>query len=145
MYKHILIPTDGSPLSNKAVEHGAALAAALGARVTLLTVTEPFHVFALDPVMVSDTPDAYRKDMETKASRILSHAEAIAKEKGVAVGTRHVEDAHPYESIIATAVNENCDAIVMASHGRRGASALFIGSETMRVLGSSAIPVVVVR
>jgi nucleotide-binding universal stress UspA family protein len=145
MYKHILIPTDGSPLSDKAVTHGAALAAALGARITLLTVTEPFHVFALDPVMVSDTPDAYRQDMEKKAARILAHAEAIAKAKGVATGTRHTEDAHPYESIIATAVNEGCDAIVMASHGRRGASALFIGSETMRVLGSSAIPVIVVR
>ena len=145
MYKHILIPTDGSPLSDNAVEHGLTLAAALGSRVTILTVTEPFHIFALNPAVLTDTAGEYHKHMETRAGQILSQASAMAKAHGVAATLEHVEDPHPSEAIIRAAGKAGCDVIVMASHGRRGASAVLLGSETMRVLTSSKIPVIVCR
>ena len=71
MYKHILIPTDGFPLSAKAIEQGVALAKSLGAKVTGVTVSTPFHTFALDPLMVSDTRDQYKKDCDDRAEKFL--------------------------------------------------------------------------
>ena len=72
MYKHILIPTDGSDLSNKAIHHGIALAKAINAKVTGITVRIPFHVFAIDPEMITDTPDSYRKRTSAAAAKYLT-------------------------------------------------------------------------
>jgi nucleotide-binding universal stress UspA family protein len=108
MYKHILIPTDGSPLSEMAIRQGILFAKSMQARVTAMTVSIPFHAFALDPVMVSDTPGQY-------------------------------------EAIIDAARKGGCDLIFMASHGRKGMSALVLGSETVKVLTHSKIPVLVCR
>ena len=145
MYKHILIPSDGSELSKKAVDHGIGLAKALSAKVTAVTVSEPFHVFAVEPGMVTDTPDEYKKRIAAVAAKYLEAAKNAATTAGVPCDVVQVEHEHPYETIIDTARKRGCDAIVMASHGRRGVSAVVLGSETVKVLTHSNIPVVVVR
>ena len=145
MYKHILIPTDGSELSKKAVDHGIGLAKALNAKVTAVTVSEPFHIFAVEPGMLTDTPDEYEKRIAALAGKYLKAAKDAATAAGVPCDVVHVEHAHPYETVIDTARKRGCDAIVMASHGRRGVSAIVLGSETVKVLTHSTIPVVVVR
>jgi nucleotide-binding universal stress UspA family protein len=145
MYKHILIPTDGSELSKKAIDHGIGLAKALNAKVTAVTVSEPFHVFAVEPSMVTDTPDEYKKHVAALAAKYLKAAKDAATAAGVPCDGVHVENEHPYEAIIDTARKGGCDAIVMASHGRRGVSAVVLGSETVKVLTHSTTPVVVVR
>ena len=145
MYKHILIPSDGSELSKKAVDHGIRLAKALNAKVTAVTVSEPFHIFAVEPGMVTDTPDEYKKRVAALAAKYLKAAKDAATAAGVACDVLQVEHEHPYETIIDTARKRGCDAIVMASHGRRGVSAVVLGSETVKVLTHSNIPVVIVR
>ena len=145
MYNHILIPTDGSELSTMALQEGVALAKALGARVTAITVTTPFHVFTTNPSMVTDTPEQYRKHTAAVAGQYLDVAKNIAAAAGVSCDLVHVEHEQPYQAIIDTAQNRGCDAIHMASHGRRGISAILLGSETLKVLTHSAIPVIVCR
>jgi nucleotide-binding universal stress UspA family protein len=145
MYKHILIPTDGSELSKKAVDHGIGLAKALNAKVTAVTVSEPFHILAVEPGMVTDTPDEYKKRISALAAKYLKAAKDAATAAGVPCDVVQVEHEHPYETIIDTARKRGCDAIVMASHGRRGVSAVVLGSETVKVLTHSTTPVVVVR
>jgi nucleotide-binding universal stress UspA family protein len=145
MFQHILIPTDGSDLSQKAVQYGVQLAKQVGARVTALTLTEPYHVASMDAVLVSVGEDEY----EEESRRISEQALALAKRAADAVGVpcetvRDVND-QPYRAIIDTAHARNCDLIVMASHGRRGMSALLLGSETVKVLTHSTIPVLVYR
>jgi nucleotide-binding universal stress UspA family protein len=145
MYKHILIPTDGSELSQKAIDHGAKLAKALNAKITMLTVSEPFHVFALDPTVVTGTPAEYKRLVADVTAQYLKTAKDTAVAAGVTCDGVHVEHEHPYREIIDTASKMGCDAIVMASHGRRGISAMVLGSETVKVLTHSSTPVVVVR
>jgi nucleotide-binding universal stress UspA family protein len=144
MYKHILIPTDGFPLSAKAIEQGVALAKSLGAKVTGVTVSIPFHTFALDPLMVSDTRDQYKKDCDDRAEKFLGAIRLAAQAAGVPCEVVHVT-AEPYEGIIDTAISKGCDLIFMASHGRKGVSALVLGSETQKVLTHSKVPVLVCR
>jgi len=145
MYQHILIPTDGSELSEMAVREGVALAKALRARVTVMTVTTPFHVFSTSPAMVTDTPAQYDKHMAALANQHLDAAKNIAAAAGVPCDLLHVEHEQPHQAIIDTAQSRGCDAIEMASHGRRGMSAIVLGSETLKVLTHSAIPVIVCR
>jgi nucleotide-binding universal stress UspA family protein len=145
MYKHILIPTDGSELSRKAIEHGVALAKAVNAKVTAVTVTAPFHVFAIQPSMVTHTPEQYEKYAADLAAKDLSVAKEAAKAAGISCDTVCVEHEDPYRAIVDTARQKACDLIVMASHGRRGISAIVLGSETVKVLTHSAVPVLVVR
>jgi nucleotide-binding universal stress UspA family protein len=145
MYKHILIPTDGSELSWMAVREGLAFAKALNARVTALTVFPPFRTIAVDPAMVADTPEQYRRDCEAAAARYLGAATESAKTMGVTCEGLHVVNDHPYQTIIETAQARGCDLIFMASHGRRGVAALVLGSETTKVLTHSKIPVLVYR
>jgi nucleotide-binding universal stress UspA family protein len=145
MYNHILIPTDGSELSKLALYEGVALAKALGARVTVVTVTTPFHVFTANPNMITDTPEKYREHMAALAGQYLDVAKNIAAAAGVTCDLVHLEHEQPYQAIIDTAQNRGCDAIQMASHGRRGISAMLLGSETLKVLTHSTIPVIVCR
>lgn len=145
MFKNILIATDGSELAWKAVEHGIALAKSVGAKVTVVTVTMPFHVFTLDPLVVEDTSDQYQERIKEHAAKLLSGIASAAKSAGVACETFQVEHEHPYRGIIDTANSRGCDLITMASHGRRGVSALLLGSETVKVLTHSKIPVLVHR
>ena len=143
MYKHILIPTDGSSLSAKAIDHGIALARAVGAKVTGITVTTPFHILAMEPGFVEDTPEEFRTRAIELGSGHLAKIRAAAC--GVECDVVQVEHEHPYRAIIDTAHSRGCDLIVMASHGRRGLSALVLGSETVKVLTHSTIPVLVYR
>ena len=145
MYKHILIATDGSDLANKALAHGLALAKALSAKASVVTVTEPYHVFAFEPQMVTDTRPDYEKHARQHAEAVLRTASKTATELGIDCNTVHTEGDDPFEAIIKTAGTQGCDLIVMASHGRRGISALLIGSQTVKVLTHSKIPVLVCR
>jgi len=145
MYKHILIPTDGSALSLMAVREGMTLAKSLNARVTALTVSPTFRTVTVDPVMVVDTEEQYREDCAAAAARYLAAVAESAKVLGVACEGVHVVNDHPYQAIIETGQSRGCDLIFMASHGRRGVAALLLGSETTKVLTHSKIPVLVYR
>ena len=145
MHRHILIPTDGSELSLNAIDYGMALAKSVNAKVTVLTVSTPFHTFAVEPSMITDTPEHYGKRMATLAAKYLKVAKEAAMAAGVSCETMHIEHDQPYLTIIETAKQKSCDLIVMASHGRRGVAAIVLGSETVKVLTHSTIPVLVVR
>ena len=145
MHRHILIPVDGSALSQAALEYGIALAKSVGAKVTVLTVSAPFHTFAPEAIMVTDTPEQYTKQAAAVAMRYLNAAKEVASAAGVSCETVHVEHDHPYLAIIDLAAKKSCDLIVMASHGRHGVSAIVLGSETSKVLTHSSVPVLVVR
>ena len=145
MHRHILIPTDGSELSQNAIEYGMALAKAVNAKVTVLTVSVPFQTFMVETGMISDTPEDYRKRTVTLAANHLNAAKEAALAAGVVCETVQLEHDQPYLAIIETAAQKSCDLIIMASHGRHGISAVVLGSETVKVLTHSAIPVLVVR
>lgn len=145
MYQHILIPTDGSELSEQAIEHGIALAKSVNAKVTVMTVTAPFQLFAIEPGIATDTPEQYEKRAEALAAKDLNAAMEVAKAARISCDIIRVEHEHPYRAIIDTAAQKSCDLIVMASHGRRGISAVVLGSETVKVLTHSVVPVLVVR
>ena len=145
MFKNILVATDGSDLAAKAVEEGIRFAKEIGAEITAVTVTEPFHVLSLSPRQLEYTPIEYKKHAEAHAEKVLGTVSAAAKSAGVACETLHVEHEHVYQAIIDAASARRCDLIVMASHGRRGISAIVLGSETVKVLTHSKIPVLVYR
>ena len=145
MYKHILIPTDGSELSEDAILKGVSVAKSMSATVTGVTVSPPFHIFAVDPLIVTDTPVQYERDCNARAAKYLAVMEKAAKTAGVPYEGTHVFHDQPYEAIIDLAAKKGCDLIVMASHGRRGMKALVLGSETTKVLTHSKIPVLVCR
>ncbi len=145
MYKHILIPTDGSALSEDAIRQGVTFAKSINATVTVVTVSPSFHTMSMDPMMVSDTREQYQKDCEAMAERYLAFARALARASGVPCEGVHVVNDHPYDGIIDTARTKGCDLIFMASHGRKGVAALVLGSETTKVLTHSKIPTLVCR
>jgi len=145
LFKNILVPTDGSDLAAKAVEHGILFAKEIGAKITAVTVTEPFNVFSLAPSELGYTPIEYKKHSEAHAEKVLGAVSAAANSAGVACETLHVEHEQVYQAIIDAASARRCDLIVMASHGRRGVSAVVLGSETVKVLTHSKIPVLVYR
>lgn len=145
MHRHILIPTDGSELSLHAIDYGIALAKSVNAKVTVVTVSTPFHTFAVEPAMITDTPEHYAKRMAAIADKYLQVAKEAAVTAGVSCETAHIERDQPYLAIIETAARKSCDLVVMASHGRRGVLAIVLGSETVKVLTHSTVPVLVVR
>ena len=145
MYKQILIPTDGSALSEIAVRQGVALAKSLGAGTTAITVSPTFHTFAVEPMALTDIIEQYEKDCKALAARYLGSVMAAATAVGVPHAGLHVVHDSPYEAIIEAATKHHCDLIVMASHGRKGVAALVLGSETTKVLTHSKIPVLVCR
>ena len=143
MYTNVLIPTDGSDLAGRAVQHGISLAKRIGARTTVLTVTTPFHVLTADAQMIEDTRAGYKTRIEEQARKTLGAIADAANAAGVACETIHIEHEHPYRAIIDTAELKGCDLIVMASHGRSGLSAVVLGSVTVKVLTHCKIPVLV--
>ena len=145
MYKRILIPTDGSKLSELAVEHGVALAKSLGAEVIGLTVLPTFSAFAVEPLLVTNTPEQHAKDCAAVAERYLAVVTSAARTAGVRCEVMHVLHDNPYAAIIETATARDCDLICMASHGRKGVAGLLLGSETTKVLTHSKVPVLVCR
>ncbi|MFV0297180.1 MAG: universal stress protein [Hyphomicrobiaceae bacterium] len=145
MYKHILIATDGSELAHKAVEHGLSLAKVIGAKITVVNVSEPWTAVIPGEMGMAFPVDDYEKGANERASAILAAAKAEADKAGVSCDTLHVSDEYPAEGIITAAKSKACDLIVMASHGRRGISRLLIGSQTNQVVVHSETPVLVVR
>lgn len=145
MYKHILVPTDGSALSNTAVEKALAFAKETGAKATVLTVVEPFHIVSADPEQLSGTREEYERHAEQLALGYLNDAKRRAESLGVPCDIVRRTSHHPYEAIIDTAAEKGCDLVAMASHGRRGVSAIVLGSETVKVLTHSTVPVLVYR
>jgi nucleotide-binding universal stress UspA family protein len=145
MFKHILIPTDGSDLSRKAILYGVQLAKESGAKVTGLTVTEPYQVAGMDTVFIPSDQGDYEEQARALSEKAMEQVKMAANAAGVPCETiREVHD-QPYRAIIDAAQALGCDLIVMASHGRRGISALLLGSETAKVLTHSTIPVLVYR
>lgn len=145
MFNHILIPTDGSPLSSVAIERSLTFARDAGAKVTVLTVVEPFHIFLSETEKLSGTKEGYERQPEEQAAQYLTEAELKAKTLGVPCEALMLRHNRPYKAIIDTATANKCDLIAMASHGRKGVSAIVLGSETMKVLTHSKIPVLVYR
>ena len=142
MYQHMLIPTDGSELAERAVTHGLSLAKFVGAKVTGIIVEErPAAWLLAAGVAFAEFTEQLK---EYYASALDSMANA-AKQAGVPCDTVQVEDVRPYEAIIATATDRGCDLIVMASHGRGGLSAIVLGSVTNKVLTHTKVPVLVVQ
>lgn len=145
MFKHILIPTDGSELSTIAVRNGVKFAKEINARITGVTVTAPFHFVAVDAMQFSSTPEEHAANARDLADRNLSVLKDEAAVAGVACNLVHRSGVHPYEEIVKVAQEHNCDVIFLSSHGRRGIAALLLGSETQKVLTHTKIPVVVYR
>jgi len=145
MYKRILIPTDGTEASQRAILAGVDFAREVGAEVVGLTATPEFHVLSTDSTMLEDTPEQFAAGSDMRARRILADVENAARDAGVPCRTEHVVDDDPYAAVIDAARRLGCDLIVMASHGRRGLKGLLLGSETQKVLVHSAIPVLVHR
>jgi nucleotide-binding universal stress UspA family protein len=146
MYKHILVPTDGSKLSLKAAKTAATLAGQLGARITAIYVIEPYMppIGAEGAVYYGGySPKEYEKGMREVAAKALAKVSAAAK--GTRVDALAVIDRSPWEAIVKAAKQKKCDLIVMSSHGRRGLESLLLGSETQKVLTHSKTPVLVCR
>jgi nucleotide-binding universal stress UspA family protein len=145
MYKRILIPTDGSEASQRAMLAAVDFARETGAEVVGLTATPEFSMLSTDSDMIEDTPDRFAATSEARARRILADVENAARDAGVACRTEHAIDDDPWSAIVATAERLGCDLIAMASHGRRGLKGLLLGSETQKVLVHSTVPVLVYR
>lgn len=145
MYKHILIPTDGGELAEKAVEHGLEVAKDFKAKVTVVRVTPPPQPLVIEGVVLAYPSEELRRQIEASVEANFKRIATAAKAAGISCELRHVEHLQPWQAIIAAAKEGGCDLIVMASHGRRGVSALVLGSETQKVLTHSAIPVLVYR
>jgi nucleotide-binding universal stress UspA family protein len=146
MYRHILIPTDGSELAERAVTKGLSLANSLGAKVSVIIVEEPFDWLGVSESKAQQALGELAKHTEQikkHAASVLNRVANAAKQAGVPRDTIQVENEQPYRAIIATAADRGCDLIVMASHGRSGLSAIVLGSVTKKVLTHTKTPVLV--
>lgn len=150
MYKHILVPTDGSALAAKGIKEGVKLAKALGARVTAVYVASPF----VAPTYTEGGGERwagaysraqYRRLTEQAANKALRSVQKAARAAGLRCNTRTVEEVQPWRGILKAARAGRCDVIVMGSHGRSALGGLILGSETSRVLAHTRLPVLVAR
>ena len=144
MYRSILIPTDGTEITAKAVASAVALAKALDARLSTITVKEPFPYSAISE-MQPIPPQEFYDAQERIALKRVNEVVVAAQAAGLDCQAFTVEAQHPWEAIVDHVKAQGCDLIVMASHGRRGVSALLLGSETTRVLVHCDVPVLVVK
>jgi nucleotide-binding universal stress UspA family protein len=148
MYKHILIPTDGSSTADKAVEAGLAFARESGARVTLFTAVPEYEMPSEAQMLARQripSIEEHERRSEQKARDVLAPAEARARAAGVVCDSDFKQSNRPYEAIVAAAGGHGCDAIFMATHARTGLAKLWHGSETEEVLTHTAIPTLVYR
>jgi nucleotide-binding universal stress UspA family protein len=147
MFKNILIPTDGSSLSQKAVVQGVALAKSVGAKVTAFFAAPP-----ATPIVYRDhlpvgyaTPGEHEEMIRKTAAKYLGVVERAAKKAGISCESVHVTSDYPEEGILKVAQKKKCDLIVMATHGQGGLRGMLIGSVTQKVLNQAKIPVMVFR
>lgn len=147
MFKHILVPTDGSELSTGTVARAISFAREAGARIRFFFAKPDYPVafYGEGALIDPTTPEKFAEMADQQASEILARCEAMAKAAGVESSSTSLINDIPYEAIIAAAEEADCDLIFMASHGRRGISGLLLGSETQKVLTHSKIPVLVYR
>jgi nucleotide-binding universal stress UspA family protein len=145
MYKHILIATDGSKISNKAIPHAIELAKAFGATLSAVTVTYPYEAGVAAEVEAIDTANYNEQSEESAAEIILSFVTSAADAAGIKCAALHRQNRSPYEGIIKAAEKVGADLIVIGSHGRRGIDGLLIGSQTTKLLTHTKIPALVVR
>ena len=144
MFQRILVPTDGTDITKKAVETAVGLARSLGAKLYALSVKEPFPYSAISEMQPVPPQEFYDAQERIAANRVKSvQDEAVAA--GLSCEAHTVEALHAWEAILDHAKEQRCDLIVMASHGRRGVAAMLLGSETQRVLIHSKVPVLIVR
>ncbi len=144
MYKRILVPTDGSPLSIEAVKGAARFAKPLEASIVLITVIEPYSYTSLSEYR-PESIDDYDERMREVAAERLSEARKVFEDAQIEVQTVAVKSFSPAEAIIQASAEHKCDCIFMASHGRKGLAAVLLGSETQKVLTHSKLPVMVYR
>lgn len=145
MYKHVLVATDGSAYALRAAKYGLQVAKAHGARATAITVTPPWHAISLSEIALGHDEAKYAANMALWAEQTFSKLRGAAKEIGVSCQELHITHDRAYQAIIDAAVKQGCDLIVVGSHGRRGIEGLVLGSETVKVLTHSRIPVLVYR
>ncbi len=147
MFKHLLVPTDGSPLSEGTVARAIAFAKDAGARITFFYAQPdfPMPIYGEGALIDPTTPEQFARSAAEEAKRILDRAKSQADAAGVAADTDTLVNEVPYEAIIDAAERHGCDLIFMASHGRRGIAGLLLGSETQKVLTHTSIPVLVYR
>ena len=146
MFKNILIPTDGSENSQRAVRAGVELAKLPQGRITGRHGSPDYHLLiayegAFDPI----TEERIEEEARSRAESYLAYVRKAAEEAGVPCDTVCETSDHPYDAILKTADNKNCDLILMTSHGRKGLAAVLLGSETRKVLTHTRVPVLVVR
>ena len=144
MFKRILVPTDGSDITAKAIDTAITLAKSVNAELYTISVKEPFPYSAISE-MQPTPPQEFFDAQERIASKRVQHVVEKSAAAGLTCHAHTVEALHPWEAIIDHAKRLECDLLVMASHGRRGVSALLLGSETQKVLTHSKVPVLVVR
>lgn len=148
MYKNILVPIDGSRLSEKAAKEAVGLARVIGAKITLFHSVGDFPapVYAESAILAAQvTAGQYRKEAVRHAEEVLAKAAKKLESSGLTIDTMHAVGDMPYHAIVTAAAKKKCDLIIMASHGRRGLSGFLLGSETQKVLTHSKVPVLVVR
>jgi nucleotide-binding universal stress UspA family protein len=145
MFKHILLPTDGSELSDAAIREGIRFARSIGAQVTGICVMPLQHPFFYETEIPMGALEQAAQRYKDLAGKYLAMIEKEAKLAGVVCSVVYEQNDYPYDAIIRVAEQKGCDLIMMASHGRRGVGALLIGSETQKVLTHSKIPVLVYR
>jgi nucleotide-binding universal stress UspA family protein len=145
MFKHILLATDGSSASEKAVAQGLELAKSLNAKVLGVTSTELWSALDVSGPDGRERITKYETAAKKSADKILAGLSAAAERAGVACVTLHVADTSPAVAIVETAKREGCDLIIMGSHGRRGIDRLLLGSQAQRVVTNAACPVLVCR
>jgi len=147
MFKHILVPTDGSELSQQTVRRAISFAKEAGARVTAFYAKPEYPVtyYGEGALIDPTTPEKFAELAEEQAKQVLAFVDGLCRESGVDCSSLSITSDVPYEAIIAAAEKAGCDLIFMASHGRRGISSLLLGSETNKVLTHSKIPVLVYR
>ena len=148
MFKHLLIPTDGSALAAKGIKAGVKLARTLGAKVSGVYVIQPYSapMYAEASMYVPGSAFAdYYRASKTQAKKALAVVEREAAKAGVRCTGRVIEDLQPWQGILKAARKAGCDALVMASHGRGGLGGVILGSQTARVLAHSKLPVLVIR
>lgn len=143
MYKHILIPTDGSDLSMRAARNAIGLAKLCKAKVTAIHVIAPYQTIAYMGALLAATEYAYNQEARSQAEHYLGEVRAMAETEGVAIECEVITNQQPFEAIVNSVASKQCDLVVMGSNGRRGMTRLLLGSETHKVLLRSDVPVLV--
>lgn len=147
MFKHLLVPTDGSELSIRTIQRAVGFAGEIGARITFFAAKRDYPVSFFGPTGLTD-PETRQKFIDAADREAADNlAAALAEARAVGVDAAAVSEVceTPHDGIIAAALGRDCDLIFMASHGRRGLKGLLLGSETHKVLTYSTIPVLVYR